>query len=90
MRERQAWIVVTAVLSTALAWLAALSLALVWSAYVERAPELVVVMRALGHALLQVGRIGAPAAGAAGVASALLLAAALPHRAGVARSERHG
>jgi hypothetical protein len=90
MRERQVWIAVTAVLATALAWLAALSLVLVVNAYAGRVPDFVVALPALGHALLSLTRASGPVALTAVAAAGLTLAAALPHRARAIRRIRHG
>ncbi len=84
------WIAVTAVLSTALAWLAALSLALAVNAYAGHVPELTVVLRALARVTLHLGQIGAPVALGALGAAALTLGVALRQEARTARSVRHG
>ena len=76
LRERQAWIAVTAVLATALAWLATVSLVLLVNAYGGRAPEVLVVLRALARAALLLGRVGWPGM-LATVAAGLMLALAL-------------
>jgi hypothetical protein len=85
LRERQLWIAVTAVLATALAWLATLSLVLLANAYCGRLPEVLVLLRALARAALALGRSGGLAAPAALAAAGLLLVLAL--RSGT-RSER--
>jgi hypothetical protein len=60
VRERHVWIAVTAVLVTSQAWLAATGLALLASGHAARFPEALAVLRALSHAVLAVGRVGAP------------------------------
>jgi hypothetical protein len=78
VRERAAWIAVTSVLATSLAWLAVASLALAAGSWARPAPEALAVLRALSHAALALGRLGAPAALAALAGAGILLAAALP------------
>ena len=93
MRERHAWIAVTAVLATSMAWLAAVSTALLLGAYAAQLSDWVVVLRALGRALLHLTRAGGPialTALAALAAAGLTLAAALPRRPRAIRSVRHG
>jgi hypothetical protein len=85
LRERHAWIAVTAVLATALAWLATVNLVLLVNVYAGRFPEVLAVLRALRHAALALGRSGGPAIPAALVTAGLLLVLAL--RSGT-RSER--
>ena len=77
VRERRLWIAVTAVLATALAWLATLSLVLLLNVCGGRFPEVFVVLRVLARAALALGRSGGPAAAAAMAAAGLLLALAL-------------
>jgi hypothetical protein len=89
LRERHAWIAVTAVLATALAWLATVSLVLLANAYGGRAPEVLVVMKALAHAALLLGRAGWPAMLAALACAGLLLALALRPGMRMERKARH-
>jgi hypothetical protein len=89
LRERHAWIAVTAVLATALAWLATVSLVVVVNAYGGRAPEVLVVLRALARAALLLGRAGWPAILAALVTAGFLLALALRPGARMERKARH-
>ena len=77
LRERQLWIAVTVVLATALAWLATFHFVLLLNLYGGRFPEVFVVLRALVHAALALGRSGGPATPAALAAAGLLLALAL-------------
>ena len=77
VRERHAWIAVTAVLATSLAWLATVDLLLLASTHAARFPEALAVLRAVSHAALAVGRFGGPEALAALVAAGALLALAL-------------
>jgi hypothetical protein len=88
LRERRLWVAVTAVLTTALAWLATVSLVLLVNAYGGRFPEVLVVLRALTRAALALGRLGWPAA-AALVSAGLLLALALRPGARVEGKARH-
>jgi hypothetical protein len=90
MRERHAWIAVTAVLATSMAWLAAVNTALLVGAYAGQLSDWVVVMRALLRVALHAGRPGGPVALAALVVAALTLAAALPRRARAGRSVQNG
>ena len=89
LRERHAWIAVTAVLATALAWLATLSLVLLVNAYGGRAPEVLVVLGALARAALLLGRAGWPATLAALATAGLLLALALRSGARMEGKARH-
>ena len=89
LRERQVWIAVTAVLATALAWLATLSLVLLANAYGGRLPEVLVVLRALARAAVALGRSGGPAAAAALAGAGLLLVLAWRPGARAEREARH-
>jgi len=89
LRERHAWIAVTAVLATALAWLATVSLVLLVNAYGGRFPEVFIVLRAMTRAALALGRSGGPAMLAALAAAGLLLALALRSGARMERKARH-
>ena len=89
LRERQLWIAVTAVLATALAWLATLSLVLLVDVYGGRFPEVFVVLRAMTRAALALGRSGWPAAPAALATAGLLFALAWRPGARVERKARH-
>ena len=88
LRERHLWVAVTAVLATALAWLATVSLVLLVNAYGGRFPEVVIVLRAMTRAALALGRLGWPAA-AALLGAGLLLALGLRPGARVERKARH-
>ncbi len=74
MRERHAWIAVTAVLATSLAWLSTLVAVLAARACAVHCPGLAAVLRAAGRAALAVGQAGWPALLAAPLGAALLLA----------------
>jgi 4-amino-4-deoxy-L-arabinose transferase-like glycosyltransferase len=89
LRERQLWIAVTAVLAAALAWLATVNLGLLVNGLVGRYPETFVVLRALAHAALLLGRVGGPALLAASVTAGFLLALALRSGARLERRARH-
>jgi hypothetical protein len=89
LRERQLWIAVTAVLATALAWLATVHLVLLVNLYSGRFPEVFVVLRALMRATLLLGRVGWPALLVALAISGFLLALALRPGARMERSARH-
>ena len=89
LRERQLWIAVTAVLATALAWLATVNFVLLLNVYRGRFPEVIVVLRALARAALVLGRSGGPAAPAALATAGLLLALALRSGARAERQTRH-
>jgi hypothetical protein len=77
VRERHAWIAVTAVLATSLAWLATVDVVLLASTQATRFPEALAVLRALSRAALAVGRLGVPAVLAALATAGLLFALAL-------------
>jgi hypothetical protein len=89
LRERHAWIAVTAVLATALAWLATLSLVLLVNVYGGRFPEVFLVLEALARAALLLGRAGWPAVLAALAIAGFLLALALRPGARLDRRARH-
>ena len=89
LRERHAWIAVTAVLATALAWLATLSLVLLVNVYGGRFPEVCIVLRALGRTALLLGGAGWPAMLAALVTAGFLLALALRSGSRSERKARH-
>jgi hypothetical protein len=89
LRERQLWIAVTAVLATALAWLATVNFVLLLSAYGARFPEAFALLRALVRAALALGRSGGPATPAALAAAGLLLALALRSGTRQERQARH-
>jgi hypothetical protein len=74
MRERHAWIVVTAVLATSLAWLTTLIVVLGARACAARCPETVAVLRAAGRAAWVLGQAGWPVLLAASLGAAALLA----------------
>ena len=90
LRERQAWIAVTAVLATSLFWLASAVLVLLLGAYAGGVHGFLVVMRALARAALHLGRTGGPLALAALGAVALTFAAAVRLGTRADRSARHG
>lgn len=56
LRERAFWIAAVSVLATSLAWLAAIEAVLLFRAWVERAPEVLILGRALGRVVLHLGR----------------------------------
>jgi hypothetical protein len=89
LRERHVWIAVTAVLAIALAWLATLCLVLLMNAYGGRFPEVFIVLGALAHAALLLGRTGWPAVLAALAIAGFLLALALRPGARMERKARH-
>ncbi len=89
LRERHAWIVVTAVLATSLAWLATLSLVLLVNVYGGHFPEVRIVLGALARAALLLGRTGGPAVLAALAIAGFLLAPALRSGARMDRRTRH-
>jgi hypothetical protein len=89
LRERQRWIAVTAVLSTALAWLATVNLVLLVNACGGHHPEVFAVLRALTRAALALGRSGGPVAAVALATAALLLALALRPATRPERQTRH-
>ncbi len=89
LRERQLWIAVTAVLATALAWLATVNLVLLVNGFIGRFPETFVVLRALARAALLLGRAGGPALLAASATALLLVALALRSGARLERRARH-
>lgn len=89
LRERRRWIVVTAVLATALAWSATLSLVLLANACGGRFPEAFIVLRSLTRVALALGRSGGLVAAGAMVAAGLLLALALRSAKGPERRARH-
>jgi hypothetical protein len=89
LRERQLWIAVTAVLATALAWLATLSLVLLVNAYRDGFPEVFVVLQAMTRAALLLGRVGWPLLLAALATAGFLLAIALRPGARMERKARH-
>jgi 4-amino-4-deoxy-L-arabinose transferase-like glycosyltransferase len=89
LRERQSWIAVTAVLATALAWLATVNLVLLVNRFADRFAEVFVVLRALAHAALALGRSGGPAALAALATAGFLLALVLRPEARSERQARH-
>jgi len=89
LRERQLWIAVTAVLATALAWLAAVNFVLLLNVYAGRFPEVFVVMRALAKAAQLLGRAGGPAILAALAVAGLLIALALRTMTRTERRTRH-
>ena len=89
VRERHVWVAVTAVLATSLAWLAIVSLALVAGAWADHFPGALVVLRALGHAAVAVGRLGGPTALAALAGAASLLTAMLRTGRQAERRARH-
>jgi peptidoglycan/LPS O-acetylase OafA/YrhL len=88
-RERHAWIAVTAVLATAMAWLATLSLVLLVNVYSGHFPEVCIVLGALARAALALGRTGWPAGLAALAIAGFLLALALRPGARMDRRTRH-
>jgi hypothetical protein len=89
VRERQLWIAVTAVLATALAWLATVNLVLLVNGYVGRFPETFVVLRALVHTALLLAGIGGPALLAAFATAGFLFALALRSGTRPERRARH-
>ncbi|HVP14543.1 MAG TPA: hypothetical protein VMS88_03300 [Terriglobales bacterium] len=90
MRERELWIGVTAVLGTSLLWIAAVSGTVLLHAYADRLPAAAALLRALGHAVVSIGRSGGPA-GLLSLAVAGGLLALLRSRDGrMQRDVRHG
>ena len=79
----------TAVLATALAWLATLNLVLLVSVRGGLSPEVFVVLRALTRAALALGRTGWPATPAALATAGLLLALALRSGTRAEKQARH-
>jgi hypothetical protein len=93
VRERTAWVTVTAVLATSLAWTGVALAALAARSCVHCPPAALTLLRALGRALVTVSRAGAPALApavttmlAAALVAALLLRGAVPE----ARKAHHG
>lgn len=89
LRERRLWIAVTALLATALAWSATLSLVLLANACGGRFPEVFIVLRTLTRVALALGHSGGLMAAGALVAASLLLALALRSGTRPERQARH-
>jgi hypothetical protein len=90
VRERHAWVAVTAVLGTSLLWLASVNLVLLLNACAGCSPEAAVIVRALARTALHVGQAGGPTALAALGLAVVLLAIGLRPVYQSGRSSRHG